>query len=62
MSRVVDTIVGEIIKCKNSYSALVEAERRLSIHQSGYTVRKITVPPIKCHIETEGEDFIICLD
>jgi len=62
MFRVIDRIVGEEIICKNQYSALVEAERRLSIHQAGYTVRRIHIPPIACHLETDGEDYIICLD
>lgn len=59
---VTDMIVGEKLSFKNRYDAEVEVERRLSIHRNGYSVRRTYVPPIKCHVSVEGDNYIICLD
>ena len=62
MFRVIDSVILETISFKKKIDAQKEAERRLAIHQNGYSIRRNYIAPVRCHLEIKGDDFIICLD
>lgn len=61
MYKVIDEITGEMFSFEDRYDAEVEAERRLNIHLSGYSVRRTYVSPVNAVLKKEGMVYTICL-
>lgn len=54
-----DNIYGEILEFSNQTDAQMEAERRLTRHRTGYSIRRNYIQPIDAVIIENGNDILI---